>query len=55
LANRNASPFLIGKLMSHTQPGTTAKYMHAADEALRATANDFANVLRTPKKQPQSA
>ena len=32
---------VVGKLLGHTQPQTTARYAHVADAALRDAANRF--------------
>jgi site-specific recombinase XerC len=49
LVSHGASLPLIGKLMGHTQPGTTQRYAHIADSALRAVTNDFSKVIEMPK------
>jgi site-specific recombinase XerD len=36
LASSGASLPLIGALLGHTQPGTTARYSHLLDDPLRA-------------------
>jgi integrase len=46
LVSRGASLPLIGKLMGHTQAGTTARYAHIADSALRDVTNDFPEILQ---------
>jgi len=41
---------VVGKLLGHTQPGTTWRYAHVADAALRTATNQFGEVLaRTTK------
>ncbi len=41
LVNKGVSLHLVGRLLGHTQPSTTARYAHASQEALRAAANQF--------------
>lgn len=36
---------IVGKLLGHTQPQTTARYAHLADNPLREAANRFPAVL----------
>lgn len=50
LVSRGASLPLIGKLMGHTQPGTTARYAHIADAALRDVTNNFPEILPPQKR-----
>jgi integrase len=47
--SRGMSLPLVGKLLGHTQPGTTARYAHLADSALREATNQFSEVLGLPK------
>ena len=49
LVSRGMSLPLVGKLLGHTQPGTTARYAHIADGALRDATNEFSEVLALPK------
>jgi RHS repeat-associated protein len=49
LVSRGKPLPLIGRLLGHTQPGTTQRYAHIADAPLRDVANDFGNVLAMPK------
>jgi len=37
---------LIGKLLGHTQPQTTARYAHISDEALRNATNRFGEIVK---------
>jgi integrase len=37
---------IVGKLLGHTQPQTTWRYAHVADEAQRKATNLFAQILR---------
>jgi len=39
---------IVGKLLGHTLPQTTARYAHLADHALRDAANKFATGLKLP-------
>jgi len=45
LVSRGASLPMIGQLLGHTQPQTTARYAHLADNPLREAANLFPVVL----------
>jgi integrase len=54
LVSRGASLYLVGRLLGHTQPSTTTRYAHVADQALRDIANGFPDVLGDPKKPPAS-
>lgn len=46
LVSQGESLHIVGKLLGHTQPQTTARYAHLADESLRAAANRFGEILR---------
>lgn len=50
LVSRGTSLHIVGKLLGHTQPQTTARYAHVADGALRDAADSFAAILKTPAK-----
>jgi hypothetical protein len=41
--------YIVGKLLGHTLPQTTARYAHLANQALRDAANRFATVLKMPQ------
>jgi integrase len=41
LVSKGESLHVVGKLLGHTQPQTTARYAHVADAALREAANRF--------------
>jgi integrase len=41
LVSSGASLHIVGKLLGHTQPQTTARYAHLADNPLREAANKF--------------
>ncbi len=45
LVSRGASLPMVGQLLGHTQPQTTARYAHLADSPLREAANLFPVVL----------
>ena len=45
LVSRGVSLHIVGRLLGHTQPQTTARYAHLDDDALRAATNDFAEVV----------
>ncbi len=36
---------IVGRLLGHTQPQTTARYAHLADDPLRQATNRFASIL----------
>jgi len=48
LVSSGESLHIVGKLLGHTQPQTTARYAHLADRALRNAANKFATGLKLP-------
>lgn len=58
LASSGLSLPIVGRLLGHTQPQTTARYAHLADEPLRSAANHFGDVFeqsadkREPKETP---
>lgn len=54
LVSRGASLYLVGRLLGHTQPSTSARYAHASDRALRDITNGFPDVLGDRKKPPAS-
>lgn len=45
LVSRGESLHVVGKLLGHTQPQTTARYAHLADTALRDAANRMGEVV----------
>ena len=45
LASRGQSLPIIGALLGHTQPQTTARYAHLLDDPLRAATETAANVI----------
>jgi len=48
LVSSGESLHIVGKLLGHTLPQTTARYAHLADRALRDAANKFATGLKLP-------
>lgn len=46
LVSSGTSLQIVGRLLGHTQPQTTARYAHVADEALRKATDQFATVLQ---------
>jgi integrase len=48
LVSSGESLHIVGKLLGHTLPQTTARYAHLADSALRDAANKFATGLKLP-------
>ncbi len=46
LVSDGMSLALIGKLLGHTQPQTTARYAHISDEALRNATNRFGEIVK---------
>ena len=48
LVSSGESLHIVGKLLGHTLPQTTARYAHIADRALRDAANRFATDLKLP-------
>ena len=49
LVSSGESLHVVGKLLGHTQPQTTARYAHLADTAVRDAANRFATSLKLPE------
>lgn len=48
LVSSGESLHIVGKLLGHTLPQTTARYAHLADQALRDAADRFATDLKLP-------
>ena len=48
LVSNGESLHIVGKLLGHTLPQTTARYAHLADRALRDAANKFSTGLKLP-------
>jgi integrase len=51
LVSAGISLQIVGKLLGHTQPQTTARYAHVADEALRNATERFATILETKHEE----
>jgi integrase len=49
LVSKGESLHIVGKLLGHTQPQTTARYAHLADSALREAANRFGSIVAAAK------
>lgn len=47
LVSSGVSLHIVGKLLGHTQPQTTARYAHLQDEALRDATNRFGEIFKT--------
>ena len=45
LVSKGESLHVVGRLLGHTQPQTTARYAHLADTALRDAANRMGEVV----------
>ncbi|MDT8070944.1 MAG: site-specific integrase [Terriglobia bacterium] len=45
LVSRGVSLHIVGKLLGHTQPQTTARYAHLSDSPLRDAANQFGLIV----------
>jgi integrase len=56
LVSSGVSLHVVGRLLGHAQPQTTARYAHVADGALRAATNRFGEILEAagPKNVPKS-
>lgn len=52
LASSGQSLVMIGRLLGHSQPQTTARYAHLHDEALRAATNKFSEASGYRRKVP---
>ena len=56
LASAGLSLPVIGALLGHTQPGTTARYAHLFDEPLRAAAERVGSIVsRSAASKPAEA
>lgn len=51
LVSAGASLHIVGKLLGHTQPQTTARYAHVADQALRSATEQFVTVVDGPSTE----
>jgi integrase len=54
LVSSGQSLHIVGKLLGHTQPQTTQRYAHVADEALRQATNQFPDVFEGRRVLPGS-
>lgn len=52
LVSKGQSLHIVGRLLGHTRPETTARYAHVADGALREATNDFGAMLKTDPAKP---
>lgn len=50
--NSGASLAMVGKLLGHTQPQTTARYAHLADDPLRKLNDEIGNAIVRPPRRP---
>jgi integrase len=46
LVSNGVSFQIVGKLLGHTQPQTTARYAHLSDGALRDATNRFGEIFK---------
>lgn len=51
LVSNGVSLHVVGKLLGHTQPQTTARYAHLQDEALREATNRFGEIFKTASEK----
>ena len=51
LVSRGESLHIVGKLLGHTRPETTACYAHLSDESLRTAVNRFGEIFQNGKKE----
>lgn len=49
--NNGASLAMVGKLLGHTRPETTARYAHLADDPLRALNEQIGTAIATPAQK----
>ncbi len=52
LVSRGVSLHVVGRLLGHTQPQTTARYAHLDDDALREATDGFGAVIAKGSKEP---
>jgi integrase len=50
LVSAGVSLHVVGRLLGHTQPQTTARYAHLQDSVLRDATNRFGEIFRTASK-----
>lgn len=46
---------IVGRLLGHTQPQTTARYAHLADDPLRQATNRFASIVAAARSRKRAA
>ncbi len=54
LVSDGVSLHIVGRLLGHTQPQTTARYAHLDDEALRRATNSFAKVVEVEAERGEA-
>ena len=50
--NNGASLYMVGKLLGHAQPQTTARYAHLADNPLKALSAEIGAAIRRRQRKP---
>lgn len=45
---------IVGRLLGHTQPQTTARYAHMADDPLRQATNRFASIAAAARSRKRA-
>src|SRR5882762_10423981 len=45
---------IVGRLLGHTQPQTTARYAHLADDPLRQATNRFASIIAAARSRKRA-
>lgn len=51
LVSSGMSPPIVGRLLGHAQPQTTARYAHLADDPLRQATNRFASIVAAARSR----
>ncbi len=51
LVSRGVSLHIVGRLLGHTQPQTTARYAHLDDNALRDATDEFGDLVANEPKE----
>ena len=52
-AGRGVSLYMIGKLLGHKDPATTARYAHLARDAVQAVNDELGAVMEAAIKKPK--
>jgi integrase len=52
LVSHGVSLHIVGKLLGHTQPQTTQRYAHVANQSLRDASNVFGDIFRAAGEHP---